>query len=487
MRRMTPTAGPGRGSDVALPTLVILAGSGAALLTTLAARIIMARALTPAELGFVLLGVALVSGVGGAASLGLGSAAGRRVADLCAAGRTAEAHASGRSALAIGAASGASAAAAMLVAAGVLAVVPAFAPLGGILGVLAPVVMGVATGFAMVGVARGFGDFLGRPLIRDGGGGLLRLLAIGIAVAAGGGVRSIALGFMIGSVAGEFGFVAYGALRGWLRRDQAPGWDRVLWKGLRPYSVMEVLNQLGQWADILVLGALGAPAAVGFYGVARSFSRALEIVHVSAAHNYLPSATAALHGDSRAEFTRVYVQTRTLIFALLWPLLAVSVAAPAALIAPLFGTAYLPAAPVLRLLAVALAVQAFFGYKELALIALGHPELTARVSMRSFGAGVLAMFLLIPPFGATGAAAAVLVMALVRGTALAHLLWRRAAIRPWVEDAPAAVVGAVVVTAVAWLAAAVGGATVVVTGAAVLGGAVTGSVVVLTSLYSTHR
>ena len=92
---MTLIDGTDRGSDVALPTLIILAGSGAALLTTLAARIIMARALTPAELGLILLGVALVSGVGGAASLGLGAAAGRRAADLRAKGRTSEAHISG--------------------------------------------------------------------------------------------------------------------------------------------------------------------------------------------------------------------------------------------------------------------------------------------------------------------------------------------------------------------------------------------------------
>jgi O-antigen/teichoic acid export membrane protein len=484
---MSQASAPGRGTDVALPTLAILAGSAAALLATLAARILMARALTPAELGYVLLAVALVSGVGGAASLGLASASGRRVADLLATGRTAEARTTGRSALAIGAASGAAAVAGLLLAAAVVALMPGPGPLGGILAVLAPVALGLAAGFAMVGVARGFGDFLGRPLIRDAGGGLARLVAIAVAVTAGGGPRSIALGFMIGSVASEFSFVAYGAMRGWLRREGTLGWDPELWRRLRPYSVMEVVNQLMLWADVLVLGVLGTPEAVGYYGVARSFSRALEIVHVSAAYNYLPSATAALVGSGRDEFIRVYVRTRTLVFALLWPLLAVSIAAPEALIAPLFGATYLPGAPLLRLLAIALGVQAIFGYKELALIALGDARSTAVVSVWSFGTGLLALVALVPPLGATGAAAAVLLMALARGVALARVLWRKAGIRPWVEDVPAAVVAAAVLTAAAWVIAALAGATLMVTGATVLTAAVMGSLVVLGGLYRARR
>jgi O-antigen/teichoic acid export membrane protein len=476
-----------RGDAVTLPTLAILAGSGAALLTTLAARIVMARALTPAELGLVLLGVAVVSGVGGAASLGLASAAGRRVAELRAAGRTAQARGSGRNALTISAASGATAATALVMTSAALAFLPAARPFSGILGILAPVTFGLAPGFAMVGVARGFGDFVGRPLVRDAGGGLLRLAAIGVAVMTRGGVRWIAFGFMVGSVVGEFGFIAYGLLRGWVRREGEKGWDRELWQGLRPYAVMELLSQLTQWVDMLMLGVLGTPAAVGFYGVARSFFRALEIVHISAGHNFLPSATAALHHGGREQFVRVYVRTRTLIFALLWPFLALCIAAPAAVIRPLFGEAYLPAAPVLRLLAAALAVQAAFGYKDLALIALGSAPPTARMSVYSFGAGLLAMVVLIPPLGGTGAAAAVLVMAVVRGAALAYLLWREAAIRPWVEDLPPRVLWAVGVTGVAWTLALLADATGRGTVAWVAGAAVVGSLSVLVSLYPARR
>ena len=487
MRRMTLVDGTDRGSDVALPTLIILAGSGAALLATLAARIIMARALTPAELGLILLGVALVSGVGGAASLGLAAAAGRRVADLRAKGRTAEAHISGRSALVISAAGGGAATAALLVAAAALTFLSAAGRFGGILGILAPVALGLAPGFAMVGVSRGFGDYVGRPLIRDGGGGLLRLAAIGVAVMMQGGLRWIAFGFMIGSVAGELGFIAYGMLRGWVRRQREHAWDRDLWQGLRPYAVMELLSQLTQWVDMLILGVLGAPAVVGYYGVARSFSRALEIVHISAGHNFLPSATAALHHGGRDEFVRVYVRTRTFIFALLWPFLALCLASPATVIRPLFGEVYLPATPALRLLGVALAVQAAFGYKDLALIAMGHASLTAGVSVRAFGAGLLAMVLLIPPFGATGAAGGVLVVAVVRGAVLAHLLWREAAIRPWIEDLPRAVLWAVTFTGGAWVLALAAGATGIVAAAWVAGAALVGSSFVLISLFPVRR
>jgi len=302
-----------------------------------------------------------------------------------------------------------------------------------------------------------------------------------------GGLRWIAFGFMVGSLAGELGFVAYGLLRGWVRRQGEHRWDSDLWRGLRPYAVMELLSQLTQWVDMLILGVLGAPAAVGYYGVARTFSRALEIVHISAGHNFLPSATAALHRGGRDEFVRVYVRTRMFIFALLWPFLALCLATPVAVIRPLFGEVYLPATPVLRLLGFALAAQAAFGYKDLALIALGHASLTAGASVRSFGAGLLAMVLLVPTFGATGAAAGVLVMAVVRGAALAHLLWREAAIRPWIEDLPGAVGWAVILTGGAWLVALLAGVSGIVAAAWVAGAALVGSLSVLISLFPVRR
>jgi O-antigen/teichoic acid export membrane protein len=476
-----------RGDAVTLPTLAILAGSGVALLTTLGARIVMARALTPAELGFVLLGVAVVSGVGGVASLGLSPATGRRVADLVALGKTAEARACGRSAVATAAVTGTVGAALVVVAGGLVTSLPKAGPLGGILAFLAPVALGLAPGYAMVGVARGFGDYFGRPLIRDAGGGLLRLVAITVAVMAGSGPRWIAFGFMVGSVVGEGGFLTYGMLRGWVSRVPARWWDRELWRGLRPFSVMELLSQLTQWTDMLVLGALGAPAAVGFYGVARSFSRALEIVHVSAAHNFLPAVTAALHGVGRDELVRVYVRTRTFIFALMWPFLALCIAAPAAVVGRLFGAPYLPAAPILRLLGLALLLRAMFGYKDLALIALDRAAFTARVGAVSFAGGLVVMLALVPFFGGEGAATAVLVMTVMNGIALAKSLWRVAGVRPWVEDLPPRVVGSIGLTAVAWLVANAVSASATATAAWVVAAAAVGSLWVVLSLYPEQR
>ena len=97
------------------------------------------------------------------------------------------------------------------------------------------------------------------------------------------------------------------------------------------------------------------------------------------------------------------------------------------------------------------------------------------------------MVLMIPPFGANGAAAGVLVMAAVRGAALAHLLWREAAIRPWIEDLPRAVLWAVAFTGGTWALAVLAGATGIVTAAWVAGAALVGSLLVLSSLYPDRR
>jgi O-antigen/teichoic acid export membrane protein len=268
---------------IARPTLVILAGSCAAVLASFAVRWAMARGLSVAGFGQVTLALALVSAAGGAATLGLPAAAARRVAYHLALRRPGDARGAARTALATAAAAGLLAAALLLAAAPGLGAMlgrpsqrrhgpppvephrpqpvqprqlqpvqpgqplqsfqsrhpprPSQPPprqpsrpsrpdqpgLAAVLRALAPVAAALAVGGALVGISRGFADTAGRALLRDGLGGFLRLAGVAAALRGGAGPVGVGLGFAAGSVAAEAAFGGYAVARGWLNGRSGKG------------------------------------------------------------------------------------------------------------------------------------------------------------------------------------------------------------------------------------------------------------------------
>ncbi len=453
-----PETGDGaRGSqDLVGSTLAVVAGSVAALVGTLLARVIMARALAPAELGMLLLAVALASALGGIASLGLNPATAHRVAALRAAGAEEEAQASARTALLVAAAVGGGAAVAlaaaglaMVEAAGLLP--PAWGLLGwGLLGVW-PVALALPVGLAVLGACRGFGEVAGRALLRDGGGGLLRAAAVALAALAGGSVLVFALAFAAGSVAAEGLFALHAVRRGWFGRGRRRR-DRGLVGSLRPFAVLEVLGQTDQWLDMGVVGLLASPAQVGFYGIAKGLLRALRMLGAAGAHGYLPMASAAhRRGDERA-LAGAYHHARLLTLALVWLPLSMCLAVPQQLVVLLAGVPYLPAGEVLRVLALSFLAESLLGYQDLTLVAAGHARTVALLRTGVLVAGGAAMALLTVCFGALGTAAGLALAVVGRLVVLALLLRRRVRLGGFGASAPGVVATALVLVGAAAVA-----------------------------------
>jgi O-antigen/teichoic acid export membrane protein len=504
---------------IARPTLVILAGSCAAALTSFAVRWAMARGLPPAGFGRVTLGIAIASAAGGVATLGLGSAVARRVALLLAHERPAAARSTARTALATAAASG------LLAAALLVAAAPAAerADLAALLWVLAPVTAALAIGGALVGISRGFGDTGGRALLRDTLGGALRLAGVAAGLRAGAGAVGAALGYAAGTAVAEAALGAYAVSRGWLSdraharprgsdpcpggeadgiaaapplgavvgtgldpgagpgavaapRPGAAGLDRELLRSLPPFAAGTVLAQAGQWFDVLLLGALAGAGEVGVYGVARGVGRALELASEAAGHRFLPAATAAHARQSPAALAAVYRRTRNLVLALLWPAAAVCLFVPSAVVRELFGDRYGGAGPALALLTAGLLVSVALGYNDGVLVACGRAGAVSRRAAAGLGLGVAVTLLAAPSRGGLGAAAGWAAMTVCQNLLWARRLWVEARLAPWDREqlwsafgtaAPALVVAAAV-RAAAWsdAAAAVAIATAAAAGSA---------------------
>jgi O-antigen/teichoic acid export membrane protein len=300
---------------------------------------------------------------------------------------------------------------------------------------LAPVALGLAAGGAALGVSRGFGDSLGRALVRDTGGGVLRVVGVGAAfLAATPTSFGVAAGFAAGSLAAELLFVGYVAAKGWLSAESRTPAEPLL-PLLRPYAATEVLTQAALWLDVVVLGALAAPAVVGLYGIARGLTRVLDLVRQASSHGYLPSASAAVARGEGDAIASLHVSTRRFAFALVWPILAVCLLAPAPLLGLLFGPAYEVAAPTLRLLALASFLSSFFDYLDLVLVAERRPGDVLRAGVASIVALVALLAALVPPYGGEGAALALLGSSLLRGLLLHRFVFRSRSFRPFLPAA----------------------------------------------------
>lgn len=423
--------GPGARRAILVSTVSVLAGGGAALLGSLVLRVLMARALEPGALGLVLLAIAIVTPVGSIAGLGTNPAVAQRVAERRARGDEAGARAVGRKGQLLASSAGLLAAALLAVLAGPLALFLHQPGLDAVLLPLAPVALGLAAGNAALGVSRGFGDSLGRALVRDTGGGLLRVVGVGAALLAGSPTSfGVAVGFAAGSLAAELLFVAYVAAKGWLS-NASPAPPEPLLPALRPHAATEVLSQASLWLDVVVLGALAPPAVVGLYGVARGLTRVLDLVRQASSHGYLPSASAAFANGEEDRLPALHVATRRFAFALVWPVLAVCVLAPAPLLGLLFGESYEAAAPALRLLALASFATSFFDYLDLVLIAERRPGDVFRAGVGGAVALLLLLAALVPAYGGEGAAAALLGSGLLRGLLLHRSAFRSRPFRPF--------------------------------------------------------
>ena|GEM_PF-1219981 len=423
--------GPGARRAILVSTVSVLAGGGAALVGSLVLRVLMARALEPSALGLVLLAIAIVTPVGSIAGLGTNPAVAQGVAERRARGDEEGARGLARRAQLLALAAGTLAAALLAALAGPLAIVLGQPGLDSVLLPMAPVALGLASGSAALGVSRGFGDSLGRALFRDTGGGVLRVVGVGAAfLAAEPTSFGVAAGFAAGSLAAELLFVGYVAAKGWLSAGSGTPTEPLL-PVLRPYAATEVLSQAALWLDVVVLGALAPPVVVGLYGIARGLTRVLDLVRQASSHGYLPSASAAVARGEGSRIASLHVSTRRFAFALVWPILAVCLLAPAPLLGLLFGPAYEAAAPALRLLALASFLSSFFDYLDLVLVAERRPGDVLRAGVAGIAALVALLAALVPPYGGEGAALALLGSSLLRGLLLHRFVFRSRSFRPF--------------------------------------------------------
>ena len=186
-------------------------------------------------------------------------------------------------------------------------------------------------------------------------------------------------------------------------------YKRLLSYGLRSYGIDLLGTLSGQVDQILIIGLL-APASMGLYVVALSLSRMLGVFHSSVVTVLFPKAAARPVTEVVELIGRAARVSLTFV---LVAAVAVMILAPVFLHL-LYGSQYMGAVPVFRILVIELVVGNTAWVLTQAFMALGRPGTVTILQGIGLGLSVPFLLVFIPAYGLVGAGLALLCSTTVR-------------------------------------------------------------------------
>ncbi|ADJ28612.1 lipopolysaccharide biosynthesis protein [Nitrosococcus watsonii] len=171
-------------------------------------------------------------------------------------------------------------------------------------------------------------------------------------------------------------------------------WRRVMSFGGRA-TLSTIAFQLQQGTPEVVIGRYLSAAAVGFFSKALGVIRLFDRTVLSAVSPAILPHMAAKHraGESVADF---YAHGLRLITVLAWPCYAFVAITAFPMVRILFGDQWDAAVPLARILSIYAAVDALFAFTAQALVAVGAIHLLVRLRVATLLATILAVMLAIP-------------------------------------------------------------------------------------------
>lgn len=169
-------------------------------------------------------------------------------------------------------------------------------------------------------------------------------------------------------------------------------------------ALMAGMTVLLQQVDILMLGMFATDEQVGLYRVAAQCSLVVSFGLTATLSAVAPHIIRAHSAGDPARVRLLVVYSARLTTALSLVPLAAFALAGEELLRLVFGAEFSAAMPPLMGLALSQAVVAVVGPVSVLLVMTGHERVSARIMAIALGLNVLGNLLLIPPFGAIGAA-----------------------------------------------------------------------------------
>lgn len=221
---------------------------------------------------------------------------------------------------------------------------------------------------------------------------------------------AIGLAYPLRATGGVFGY-AVAAVAGTLvvmaRPQGGPSQSRArdLMAFAGPHAAY-ALATMGQFSvDVLLVMAIGTDAsAAGVYAAGQSIARIPYFMLTGVAVLILPAVAAAIRGDRRSATTTVR-QALRLSFVSVLPLAGIVIGTAGGSLELLYGERYDHGAAILAVLSVGMAALAIGSVGGAALSGLGRPARSAAYALVGLGITTGGSLLMVPAFGAIGAAA----------------------------------------------------------------------------------
>jgi O-antigen/teichoic acid export membrane protein len=240
---------------------------------------------------------------------------------------------------------------------------------------------------------------------------LLRLVAVLLLVALRADVHFLALGYLAG---GLLGTAVSSVLllrvlhkQGWLQRFRRHG-ATLPYKDIFGFSVpslsSDLVGGLRNALPVLLLGLLHSSAAVAALRAVQPVARLNLLVWESFRLLFTPVAARFFARDDRDSINELYWHTASWMAVLSFPIFAITFSLAKPLTVLLFGEPYADSGVLLALLSVGLFVQTAFGFVAPTLRVFGHVRYIVAVDTLAAILTLVLNLLLVPWYGAIGAA-----------------------------------------------------------------------------------
>ena len=260
----------------------------------------------------------------------------------------------------------------------------------------------------------------------------MRFVVAALLVAGNGSATQLAIGYVLASL---LGVALYGALfirlladRGLLHefrriRPDVPARE-VLGFSI-PLLTTDAVWLLLNTFPLILLTFFGGLDDVAAFQVVKPAAALNLLVSSSFVVLFLPVATRMVERANHDGLVDLYWRTAIWTAVITFPIFAVTIALAGPLTATLFGERYAGSGTYLAIMSVGYYVNAALGFNSVTLSAAGRLRSVVSVNLISAVVSVIAAFVLIPPFGALGAAISVCLTLLVQNGLLQLELRRR--------------------------------------------------------------
>jgi O-antigen/teichoic acid export membrane protein len=237
------------------------------------------------------------------------------------------------------------------------------------------------------------------------------LLVVSIVALAGLGAREIALGYvgvyLLSSLVAAFLIrtrTPYRSTAGLTPRFEAREMLGFSW----PLILTETLGKATGTIDILILGVLATSADVGVYRVGSDLAATMTAILMCFGYLYLPIASEYFARRDFAGWEALNGRVARWTMLASFPIFAVLFFRSSDVLRILYGAQYARAEPVLLILAASYFLHAMLGFTGSNLVVAGDTRWQMTAHVIALLVKIVGAWLLIPPYGVTGAAIATL-------------------------------------------------------------------------------